>query len=69
MDKNDDDLSAQHLEGPGRPQGYRWMYNKSLKNGVCVQEEDFCGAAALSPYASSTRRSKRQTIITFIHEW
>lgn len=28
------------LDGPGRLHGYRWMYNKCMKNGIRAKKED-----------------------------
>ncbi|MEQ2186873.1 hypothetical protein GOODEAATRI_033288, partial [Goodea atripinnis] len=47
-------------EGPGSLHGYRRMYNKCLKNGVCATKEDVrLILAALDPDASLIRHSRR----------
>lgn len=48
------------LEGPGRLNGFRWMYNNCLKNGVHAKKEDVCLIlAALDPNSSAMHRSRR----------
>ncbi|GLD65983.1 uncharacterized protein AKAME5_001741500 [Lates japonicus] len=54
------DFIIHQLEGPGRLHGYRWMYNKCLKNGIRANKEDVrLILAALDPDASAIRCSRR----------
>lgn len=54
------DFIMHQLEGSGRLHGYRWMYNKCLKNGIHAKKEDVrLILAALDPDASAIRRSRR----------
>lgn len=54
------DFIQEHLQGPGKMHGYRWMFTKCRENGLQAKKEEVrVILAELDPEGSAYRRQRR----------